>query len=429
MRRTVYRWFEQHRWAGDAILASLALIALLVNAAQFRSRSPLFLVMLAGSLPLYLRRSRPEWAVCLGVLLLLANLRLFDLPTVEVGLAPVLVHTAVAHAPQRFWGRIAVVLGLLGSAAGPLRWGYGAGDPAVLAMAVALCAISVVAAFVIGERQRDRREHQAEQLQAMTERLGLLAAEREQRAGLAAANERARIARELHDVVAHSLSVVIVQADGGAAAAANRPELAVQVLQTIAKTSREALGEMRRLVGVLRSGPAAESAVSAESGADVVGGYRPAPGTADLAALVDQVRLTGTGVELRVSGPSFALPPGLDLTVYRLVQEGLTNVLRHAGPVATALVEVIYHPGPVGGRSVEVGVTDDGRGNAVNGDSTGDEVFHQPGGAAGYEPGHGLAGMRERVSLQDGRLTVGPRVGGGFAVRARFPVPEGFGQR
>ena len=401
MRTALYRWFEQHVWAGDAILGVLMLVALGVNAIDYRySETGVVPFLLLGAAPLFVRRSSPEWALILGVGLLLINLRVLGSATVAVVLAPVLVHSSVAHARRRVWGRAALALGLLGALVAPVRWGYRSSDPTVLAMAVGFCAITVVAAFVLGERQRDRVDRQAEQLRSLTERASMLAAERDQRARIAAATERTRMARELHDIVAHSLSVVIVQADGAAAAVAARPELAASVLNTIAETSREALSEMRRLVGVLRTDPS-DRGESAH--------FAPAQGAGDLSALVEQVRQTGTRVELRLGGERFALPPGLDLTVYRLVQEALTNVLKHAGPAAAARVELDYGRG-----SVRVAVTDDGRGAASTPD---------PPDAHGPPDGHGLLGMRERVWLQGGRLTVGPQTGGGFRVEARFDVP------
>ena len=393
MRREVYRWFEEHVWAGDAILGGLMLIALLISVSDLRYTQPeAFPLLVASAAPVFLRRSATEVAVVLAILLLGVNLWLIDTVTAAVVLAPLMVHAAVSYLPDRAWGRSALAAGLLGSLAGPPRWGYRSMENGVLAIAIGLCAVVVIAAFVIGERQRDRVEFQAEQLRVLDERAAMLAAERDQRARIAASTERTRIARELHDIVAHSLSVVIVQADGAAAAAAARPELAVSVLHTIADTGREALAEMRRLVGVLRAGEATES---------VETGYAPAQGVGDLPALLEQVRQTGVAVTLTISGGGVALPAGLELTVYRLVQEALTNVLKHAGPAATAAVALRY-----GAGSVEVSVTDDGRGGAA-----------EPG------SGHGLIGMRERVWLQGGALSVGPRTGGGYAVTAAFPLP------
>ena len=392
MRTSVYRWFERHVWAGDAILGGLVFVVLVINASDYRYGGyKTVLLLIVSAAPLFVRRSLPQLALIGSIILLLANLDVFDSPTFAVVLAPVMVHAAVVHAGSRAWGRTALAVGLLGSVLAPLRWGYTGGEPLTYLTPAGLCAVSVIAAFVIGERQRDRVENQAQQLRAMAERSSLLASEREQRALIAASTERTRIARELHDIVAHSLSVIIVQADGAAVAVAARPELAADVLHTIAETSRDALGEMRRLVGVLRT-----------SDSD---GFAPAPGVADVPALVEQVRHTGVRVELRIDGAAAPLPAGLDLTVYRLVQEALTNVIKHAGPGAAAVVEIGFVRG-----QLLVGVTDDGRGAAADPSPDG---------------GHGLLGMRERVALQGGGLAVGPQVGGGFAVRARFPLHFG----
>ncbi len=398
MRRGVYRWFEAHVWAGDAIPAVLLLIVLSVNARAFLYAQPDAVpLLLLSALPLFFRRTFTQFALLLGVVLLSLNLWVIGEATFAVVLAPIMVHAAVVYAGPKVWGRVALTCGLIGAVLAPIRWGYRNSEGSVLALAIGLCAVSVVAAFVIGERQRDRAEFQAEQLRSYAERAALLAAERDQRATMAAATERTRIARELHDIVAHSLSVVIVQADGAAAASVARPEVARAALQTISGTSREALAEMRRLVGVLRSTPDREPIGEAT--------YAPAQGIRDLASLLEQVRGAGVEVDLTVAGARRALPAGMDLTLYRVVQESLTNVLKHAGPSAKALVCIDYRP-----TEVRVTVTDDGRGAA-----------------AGNGDGHGLLGMRERVWLQGGALGVGPEPGGGFGVRAVLPTmaPEG----
>jgi len=403
VRPALYRWLEQHRWAGDGILAVLLLIVLSVNlfgtVPYFRDGGVGGWVLGLSWVPLLVRRTLPEIALVTSCALLLLNLRFLGTPTPAVLLVPVMVHAAVVYCHRKVWARAALVLGLIGSVLGPLRWGYynfeGSlrSETFVLAMAIGFCGITVIAAFVLGERRRDRQDHQAEQLRALTERTHLLAAERDQRASIAAAAERARIARELHDIVAHSLSVVIVQADGAAAAVANHPELAQSVLGTIAETSREALAEMRQLVGVLRTDPAGPERA----------GYVPAQGLADLPALVEQVRQAGAEVRLTIEGQPQPVPAGLALTVYRLVQEALTNVLKHAGPFAQAQV-ILTH-------SVDflaIAVVDRGRGSALSSGENGG--------------GHGLLGMRERVSLQGGQLIAGPQSGGGFRVAASFAL-------
>jgi signal transduction histidine kinase len=230
------------------------------------------------------------------------------------------------------------------------------------------------------------RQELAAALQARTLELER---ERELNARLAVAAERARIARELHDVVAHDLSIMVVQAGAERRALAGaRPETA-DVLATIEATGRTAMAEMRRMLGVLR-----------RSADDVA--LAPQPTLRRLDELVTQVREAGLPVELRVEGQARPLAPGVDLSAYRIVQEALTNALKHAGP-AHACVVVRY-----GDEALDVEVTDDGAG-----------------GAAAPAGGHGLIGMRERVAILGGRLDAGRRPGGGYAVRATLPLAGG----
>ena len=207
-----------------------------------------------------------------------------------------------------------------------------------------------------------------------------------QQGARAVAEERLRLAQELHDVVAHSMSVIAVQAGMGVHVIEKDPEEAKRALEAISQTSRTTLQEMRRLLGVLRDEDGGRS-------------HAPAPGLAELPALVADVRSAGVPVELTVEGDPAGVPDSVELSVYRLVQEGLTNVLKHAG-AASAEVAVRCLPG-----EVEVEVLDDGRGAA----------------AANGAGGHGLVGMRERVALWGGNLTTGPRQGGGYRVLARLP--------
>ena len=208
--------------------------------------------------------------------------------------------------------------------------------------------------------------------------------EREREA--AVEQERARIARELHDVIAHSLSVMIVQAGAGEEVAKRSPERVVEPLRSIQETGRQALSEMGRLLGMLREG-----------GEEL--GLVPQPGVDDLDALLEQTRRAGLPAELTVEGARRPLPPGLDLSAYRIVQEALTNARKHGGD-ARAQVRLHYRP-----EALEIEVLDDGAGS-VNG-------------AGG---GHGLIGMRERVAVFGGTLVVGPRPGGGYALHATLPL-------
>jgi signal transduction histidine kinase len=210
--------------------------------------------------------------------------------------------------------------------------------------------------------------------------------EREQRAHGAVADERARIARELHDVVGHSVSVMTVQASAVRRLLKPEQERERQALLIVEQTGREALAEMRRMVGVLRRPEEAPA-------------LAPQPSLEHLERLIESAREAGLPVDLRVKGEAVQLPAGVDLTAYRLVQEGLTNALKHAD-ASRAEVLVNYGEG-----HIEVTVSDDGRG-VGNGDGG----------------GHGLVGMRERVSVYGGELDAGPRPGGGYRLRARLPV-------
>ncbi len=232
----------------------------------------------------------------------------------------------------------------------------------------------ILACWLLGVIVRVRRE-----AAALAESNAALERQAEQ----AVAAERARIARELHDIVAHHLSVVVLQAAG--ARASGRP--AAGALQKIERSGREALTEMRRLLGVLR---------------EETGRY-PQPGVGELRALAESVRAAGLTVDLVVDSDHLALPAAVDVSVYRIVQEALTNVLKHAGP-AHAEVAVGCADG-----AVTIEVTDDGPGVT----------------AADGSGGQGLTGMRERVAIFGGELRAGPRPGGGYAVRARLPLGDG----
>ncbi|GLW04995.1 hypothetical protein Misp01_01250 [Microtetraspora sp. NBRC 13810] len=275
-----------------------------------------------------------------------------------------------------------VTLQLSGQDAGA-RFGTLAGCAAlVVAVWVTVWVTVWVAVWGGGVRSTARRH-----LEGLAER------ERDQRARIGAAAERAKIARELHDVIAHDVSVIIVQADGAGYALDSDPEQARRAVQAISATGRQALAEMRRLVAVLRP-DAAEPA-----GED----YAPQPGLAELERLT--ARTAGPPVEWRITGSPDGLTDGEQLAVYRIVQEALANVAKHGGPAARATVELAYGP-----REVALRVTDDGRGATARD------------GRDGEEPGRGLVGVRERVAMYGGGMRAGPRAEGGFEVAVRLPV-------
>ena len=245
----------------------------------------------------------------------------------------------------------------------------------------------LVLAVALGEGVRARRAH----LSAVERRAADLEREQQQRAALAVAAERARITRELHDVVAHGLSVMVVQAQGAAAALGRHPDRTAAALQEVIGVGRDSLAEMRRLLGVVRSDPVAGSPE-----------LLPQPGMEVLPALVDQVRAAGTEVRFEVHGEPLALPAGVDLSAYRIVQEALTNTLKHAGPGASVSVDVRYAPD---GLTIEV--ADDGAGPTDRTAPTG---------------GSGLRGIAERVAMLGGTLDAGPGPDRGFRVTVVLPL-------
>ncbi len=236
--------------------------------------------------------------------------------------------------------------------------------------------------WFMGRTLRQRRL-QAARLQDLAAQLEL---EREERAQTAVAEERSRISRELHDVVAHSVSVMVVQAQAAQRLLQGEQQEARQALTSIETTGRQALVEMRRLLGILRR-------------TDEEPALAPQPSLKHLDALIEQVREAGLPVELRVEGAAEPLPPGVDLSAYRIVQEALTNTLKHAGP-SHARVAIHYRS-----DEIELEISDDGGGNVNGGGS-----------------GQGLIGMRERVALYSGVLHSGRQNGGGYLVRARLPL-------
>ena len=366
---------------GAVALAAFVLSAAILGAAgpdpEVREPDVLALALVvAHSASVVVRRPRPVAAVALSLVTGLAYAAA-DYPPALVPVALLTVYSAAARLPERPSRRLlvaAVVLSALTSTMGP-----GPTNTSV--------PLLVAGAWFLGHSVRARRLYtetlEAKNLELERAQLDL--------ARQAVTEERLRIARELHDVVAHSLSVVAVHAGTGRMVAADDPAAAERALATIEATTRSALGEMRRLLGVLRS-----------SNGDEPAALGPAPGLAALDRLVADMDRSGIDVELRVHGDRPDVPPGVDLSAYRVVQEALTNVIKHAGP-ARATVDVRYTS-----ASVTVQVVDDGRGAA----------------APALPGGHGLVGMRERVAVHGGELDAGPGPAGGFRVVARFPLGE-----
>jgi signal transduction histidine kinase len=261
-------------------------------------------------------------------------------------------------------------------------------------------------AWLVGLVIRGQFSARSSHLEIMRERAELAVARQQEEARRATIAERLRIARELHDIVAHHLSVVVIQAQGAQRTIGRDPQRAMAAMTQVELTGRTALEEMRGLLGLLRSGEQADDS----AGADPAGGPGLArlapPGLADIGALAQQMRAAGLQVIVDTAGEPREVREDVGLTAYRIVQEALTNVVKHAGP-SSAAVSLTF------GDKLEISVTDDGRGAAAGLAADG-----LPG------AGRGTAGMRERVAILNGQLTVGPRPGGGFRVQATIPLEE-----
>jgi signal transduction histidine kinase len=388
----VFRWPRRHPLLVDGTLAAGLLALAVFGSDSLRSSGAGELtgdiaITLLVTGPVLVRRKHPVAAFAVALAGILAALST-DLRVSQGGWAlpavMVLLYTLAAYRPRRvsLCGLLIceaiVVIGLTSS------------QQAVVSTKTAWVALEltvpIAGSWIFGDSVAYRRAHNA----WLEERARRAEAERDTKARLAAAAERSRIAREMHDIIAHNLSVIVGLADGGQYAAVRSPERSSQALGAIASTGREALSELRQLLGVLTENdhPVAELA--------------PQPGLTDLEALLDRVRAVGLPVRCTVHGDPGGLSEGRQLAVYRIVQEALTNTLKHAGPAATAEVVLGY-----AGGAVDVQVTDTGRRTT-----------------AGAPDGQGLHGMRERAAMYEGTLRAGAAPSGGWRVEAHLPAPE-----
>lgn len=373
-------WSRGHERLVDVLVALVPAVGCVLLGLVVRADLPYFVFSLLLLLPMVLRRRHVvlcgALVLCVGAVQWLTVRDSTGALFADIAV-PLAVHAAVAYGPP--WaGRVGLAAGLVGAVLGGLSWPQLPVSP-VMHVVVGTClASTVVAAWAVGSSQRVRRAEAG----ALAERARLLEVERDQRARLAVLAERNRIAREMHDIVAHSLTVVIAQADGGRYA----PEAASSALTTIGECARQALGETRRVLGVLRDGPDAPS-------------EPPRPSLDDVPGLVERARAGGLEVRLAMEPPPCPVDPGLSLAVYRIVQEGLTNVLKHAGPAARAEVSVRWSA-----EQLRIDVMDDGTAVA------------EPG------VGYGIAGMRERAGAFGGTVTLQARDGGGHVLNARIPT-------
>lgn len=374
-------------------MTATCLLILLFGPVYLLADRPLLFFISCGLLfPLGWRRTRPTAAAGVVVLVCLIQWAIGVEPVAGQIAVPLVIYATAAYGPA--WAsRTVLLLGLLGGVMLTTREYASPAESGIMGLTIGalytvLIWMLVLVSWTLGDLTRVRRL----QLQALEDRTRRLEIEQQQERQLAAADERSHIAREMHDIVAHSLSVIITQADGARYAAAAKPELATKALATIAATGRDSLGEMRRLLGVLRSDDDAPT--------------RPQPRLSDLDELLLGFRAATLQVAFEQTGiPRRALPAGAELTAYRVIQESLTNVMKHAGPKATASVSLTWQS-----RGLQLDIVDDGRGAAAD-----------PPAAGG---GNGLRGMGERISLYDGSLTAGPEQGGGFRVSAFIPYSE-----
>jgi len=385
----LYAWLRRHPMVVDGVLAA----ALLFGGVGPAFARGMFLgIPLAFGLavPVVFRRKYPVAAYYTAIAAGGCQVALDIRPAATDVAILILLYTLAAYTPRRT-SVLGLAVCLAGSAVGILRWISLINHSLLewLTAGAMLFAGPALLAWVLGDSMRYRRAYYA----SLEERAARLERDRDAQARIAAAAERARIARELHDVIAHNVSVMVVQADGASYALGTDPARAREALAAISATGRQALAEMRRLLGVLRR---EEDGASSERA--------PQPGIGELGELLDQARNAGLPVSFTVEGDAQPLPGGVALAAYRIVQESLTNTRKHAGPVTSASVLLRYSP-----DAVLLTVSDDGAGD-LGGTA-------QPG-----APGHGLTGMRERVAVYGGSVTAGPRPGGGFEVVATLPL-------
>ncbi|WP_330309376.1 MULTISPECIES: sensor histidine kinase [unclassified Streptomyces] len=336
-------------------------------------------------LPLLWRRRRPSLAFAVIAVVFFVQLALGVWLRADVALL-IALYSLVLHGQlRRLPVACAVVAAALGLAAVRLA-------PEVHVLdALFFLFSTIIAAVALGLAVRIRRA----QLAVLRDRATRLEIERDQRSKLAAAAERTRVAREMHDIVGHNLSVIITLADGGAYASDHSPERGKQALLLIGDTGRQALGELRRMLGVLREQTQTPTAPQ----------LSPQPGIEDIDALCARIRAAGPQVVYRTGGELDTLDRGVQLTVYRIAQEALTNALKHAGHDTRVELAV-----SVKDTRLHIDVHDTGRGGGTV----------RPG--PPQEEGHGLAGMRERAALYNGTVTAGPAPGGGWTVRATLDL-------
>lgn len=390
------RWPPNARMLIDALVAAVVAVLAVVEVAQTSADALpgeraadgfAYALVITAALSLVWRRRAPV-AVMAIVMASLAAFWLRDHGATLAVLGLPAVFAVAAHEEHRSRAWWALVLGCVAVmvAAGVSVLDEPKGFAYLKGLSIVAFLIGAIAAGVV-IRNRERIFVDTERRAAAAEADRLAEAER------AVVRERSRIAREMHDVVAHGMSIVAVQAAAGREIVHVNPDKAAEVFARIEAVGRESLAELRRMLGVLRDS------------ADHDASLEPQPGITDIAAAVASSSATGVAAELVIEGHQRPVAPGIELAAFRIVQEALTNVRKHAGRSASATVRIAYEP-----DVLVVEITDDGRGAATA--------------LSGIGSGHGLIGMRERVEIYGGELTSGPRPGGGYAVRAVLPIVD-----
>lgn len=383
--RKLSRWLEDHPFRVDLALTLALMVPVLVIGSGLSSATvAVSLLMLA---PLPWRRTRPVISAVLVHSFALSHWIMGTDWLVQTDFSVLIsIYSVAGHGPV-LASRLALVSGIIGSGLLSLSAYHLTGSHLGSALAFGFTAAAlVIASWAMGTMRAARRERWA----ALANRAAELERGYEQQRSLAIAAERARIAREMHDIVAHSLSIMVAQADGGQYAAQHKPEVAAQALNTIAETGRAALADMRKILGILRSESAQDSVPA------------PQPSLAEIERLIEESKAAGMRISFAQIGRPAPLPAGAEMVLYRVCQESLTNVRKHAGPDPVVTVALSWEP-----ASVRLIIQDDGRGAAAVSDTV----------------GHGLLGIRERAGILGAIVTMGPRRGGGFQVDFELPLP------
>lgn len=387
-RERLDQWVREHPVAIDAALVLGLLVfpgipSLLTIGPGTENPWILLVSTVLLTVPLAWRRTQPTVSTALVFAAAFTH-HVGGIPLLPSDLTVFIALYSVAAYGSRRVSRLGLGFALLGAAMVTIYESTGSSPTDAIILGI-MGSGFVLAVWITGSLRGTRRAY----LEAVVDRARQLEVEREQQAQLGAAAERARIARELHDVVAHSLSVIIAQADGGRYAAQTNPAAAVEALGVVASTGRTALTDMRRLLGVLRDGEGPQ--------------HGPQPGFQAIGDLVSSVRASGLPVGYATVGQPRPIGDAMGLAAYRIVQESLTNVLKHAGPAARADVLITWEP-----ETVRLVIDDDGRGASASADGR----------------GQGLGGMRERAALYGGSVMASPRPGGGYRVQAVLPYPQ-----